>query len=81
MRLKITPAYARELLEDAHSSRSLRKLAVKTQSDAMRAGTWDPRKYTPVRIDVNGRLVAGQHELTAVTVYGQPVVMEVVQAP
>lgn len=66
---KITPAKAREYLLANHDNRPLRKRRVDQYADMMTRGQW---VFTgdPIRFDPSGRLLDGQHKLSAIAQSG-----------
>jgi len=78
MKQTVTPPMAKEWLETAEPNyRKLQKYRVKTLTRSMSHGYW---KYNgeSIKFNSNGRLVDGQHRLTAVVESGVSIVTEVI---
>lgn len=61
----MTPQLATEMLNRNHGNRRLRPAVVKQYATEMKAGMWR-KTHQPIAVDNTGRLVDGQHRLTAV---------------
>lgn len=72
----VTPAQAAEWLNANESNRPLRRAKVQAFARDMIAGSWRVTTET-VKFDRNGKLVDGQHRLTALVVADMPVRMHV----
>lgn len=70
----ITPAQAQSYLLKNQKNRTPRKRIIDEYASAMRAGKWAP-VGDPIRFDINGVLMDGQHRLSAIVSYGHPVPM------
>jgi hypothetical protein len=62
---KVTPAYARQLLERNTHNRNVRSRHVLAMADDMRRGEFDDNGET-VKIAVDGTIIDGQHRLLAI---------------
>ena len=70
--VEVTPEKATDLLKDREHQRSLNQNWVTTLSRDMRAGRWQPTPQGLI-LDEDGRLLDGQHRLSAVVRAGVPV--------
>jgi len=70
--VNVTPEVAESLLEKNEGNRALRYSKVKQYATDMRNGDF-PYTGDPVRFDWNGRLIDGQHRLSAVVFSGQTI--------
>jgi len=61
----ITPAVAKKMLDGNMNNRKLRKFRVAQYADAMRRGMWDIQNDA-ITISQSGKLLNGQHRLTAI---------------
>lgn len=67
----ITPAKAAELLDNNDSNRPVSAAVVRSFADAMRRGEWKVT-HQGIALDSAGRLIDGQHRLTAAVEAGVP---------
>lgn len=71
----VTPAFARELLRrNVDNNRNLRPTKVSQYARDIAAGDW-PITGDTVKVDTDGRLIDGQHRLSAVVLADMPVEM------
>ena len=75
--VSVTPEIAAEWLTLNQSNRNIRKRVVETYLSDMAAGRWLANRSNPIVIGSNGRLLNGQHRLSAVVMHGKPVNMAV----
>lgn len=66
----ITPAIAKKMLIGNESNRKLRKFRVNQYADAMKRGMWDIQNDA-ITISKTGRLLNGQHRLSAIVLADQ----------
>lgn len=69
----ITPEMAADLLDRRSYQRPLRSDRVKEYARRMREGKWRSDNGETIQIDVNGEIGNGQHRLSGVVLYGEPV--------
>jgi hypothetical protein len=74
----VTPACAAWALQYNTCNRRLRPSHVKYLSRMMRSEEWNGQHPSPLAFSTQGVLLDGQHRLSAVVQYGEPVVMTVV---
>jgi hypothetical protein len=67
----ITPSSAKKLLEGNTDNRKLRKHRVAQYTDAMKRGLWEIQNDA-ITISKSGKLLNGQHRLTAIVESNQP---------
>lgn len=70
----ITPAKAAKFLQSNHSNRAIRSTNVKAFAQAIKDGRW-LKTHQGIAFDVNGRLIDGQHRLSAIVMANIPVEM------
>ena len=68
----ITPSVAKQMLEGNVDNRKLRKFRVNQYADAIKRGMWDIQNDA-ITISKTGRLLNGQHRLTAIVEADTPV--------
>ena len=73
--IRITPDMARKWLEHNLVNRPISRATVKAYADDMICGRWDKNTTSCIAFDRVGRLVDGQHRLSAIIVAGIPVTM------
>lgn len=73
----VTPAMAQQWLESNSENRSLRRAHVIALARDMREGLWR-MTYDPIRFDVRGVLIDGQHRLSAIVLADVSIEMVVV---
>jgi hypothetical protein len=75
--VEVTPEMARAWLESAPPNRRLRQVFVRQLSADIQQGRW-LLNGAPLRFDTDGRLIDGQHRLSAILHAGMPVLSVVV---
>lgn len=70
----ITPTYAKSLLENNVNNRSINGNKVSQYAEDMRNGKWQ-LNGEDIEISESGRVLNGQHRLSAIIRYGKPVMM------
>jgi len=73
----VTPEMAKGWLARNHNNRSVSQRWVDEYVRAMRTGGWSPERGVPIQITPEGNLGNGQHRLSAVVAFGEPVLMVV----
>lgn len=68
----ITPSAAKKMLEGNTDNRKLRKFRVEQYADAIKRGMWDIQNDA-ITISKTGKLLNGQHRLTAIVAANTPV--------
>lgn len=74
--ITVTPAIAQEFLMLNDNNRPIRKERVENYLDQMKKGLWDVQN-DDICFDTEGKLMNGQHRLSAVIKFGKPVEMGV----
>ena len=72
-KVRVTPEMARQWLDDQVRNRNISENTVNHYVSMMRDGDWLCEDSVPLRFNEDGRLVDGQHRLTAVERHGKPV--------
>lgn len=75
----ITPELASQYLSNQSANRPINPQRVKLLAYSIRDGEWKSKTGQPIKFDQAGRLIDGQHRLTAVVRAGCTVDMEVVR--
>lgn len=72
--IEVTPRLAEQMLERSGSftNRPLKRLVVEDYAASMRDGEWNTDVGDPIRVDVMGRVIDGQHRLHAVITADTP---------
>jgi len=71
--VRVTPEMATQWLETQGVNRNLSSVTMYRYSRAMADGAWRSDPQMPLRFNEDGRLVDGQHRLSAVVEYGRPI--------
>jgi hypothetical protein len=71
----MTPEWAQQLLDDRPLNRTIRRALVEALAADMASGKFDSSVIAPIRINRRGQLTDGQHRLSAIAMYGKPVLL------